>query len=164
MAGKIFRCADASCRHDRQPERPQFLEQRLGASAAGMPTGALVDGNQSVRAAIDGLAGPARLGHVVVNDAAGRMHALAYPPRIPERCDEESQAFLQRHVDPLAHAGQIGAAAGFDQRVEADGPRRERANLTQSGAQFVAMHVGKGDRLDHPESARFADGSDQFRV
>ncbi len=92
------------------------------------------------------------------------MHALADPLRIAERGDEEAHALFERDVDPPAHALEIGLVARLDERVEPDRLRGQRADVTQPGAELVAVHVGERDRLHHAEPAGLAHGGDELGV
>ena len=93
-------------RHHRQVERVQFCaaEPRCCCRVA---AGAGIHGDEAIDAAVRAHARPARLGDVVVDDAARRVHTLGTPSGIAQRSDEEAHAFLECHVDPLLHAVKV---------------------------------------------------------
>src|ERR1019366_416261 len=129
-----------------------------------MSARAIVNRDDAVHSAVDGLLRPLPLGDVVIDHAANRVHAFAHPLRIAERRDEEPHTLLERDVDVFHHALEVDLRRRLDERVEADRLRREPPDEPQSLAIFVAVDVRERDRLHDADAARFAHRGDELRI
>jgi hypothetical protein len=130
-----------------------------------MSAGPVVHRYEAVHSGFVPLLRPFQLGDVVVHLPAHLGHTVHHPPGLPERRDEEPDAFLERLVYPALHSGAIVAAGLFDQRVEADGLSTGEPHCqAQAGAELVSVHVGERNRLDDSDASGSGNRANELRV
>ena len=100
----------------------------------------------------------------MVDDTAGGVDGVANPARVPKRRHVEFHVGLEGLVDPLAHPVLISLHALLDDRVEAEGLGGELACAGETLFEAVAVDVGEGERLYHPQGSSLAHRGAELRV